>query len=151
MSSLTHLIRADIAARFGNGQIFSTLDFHQTTKNAGQSSRNCTHVLSTMLHNGQIKVVGKFKHKAGSPPYSKYQVVAASKEVSVIEAQPTDYPSGSLTVWHPMATPPHHIGRYDIKQVGSEIIERRLWNNGWVSFVGCLPDAFVYVWRGVTR
>ncbi|CAB4187245.1 hypothetical protein UFOVP1155_10 [uncultured Caudovirales phage] len=150
-NTLASTIRADIQTRFADGKTFSAMDFKIY---ANHGTRGLSQILECLSRDTQrnkcfIRKCGKFDSKIpGCPPMNRYQI--ASADISSGHVEIDDKP-GTVTIWHPMKTPPHHNGMYQIKRIGSDKIEKIIWLRGWKTNVCFLPSAYVEFWRGVTR
>ena len=137
-------VKRDIESRFSVGDLFTMRDFSELEKT--YSRARIRSVCQTLSESGYMDVVGKYSLKIGKlPPLNHYRV-------SKITTPNCDYPAGSITIWHPMKTPPVNPGPYKIKQWDrAETI--REWRDGtwWNTNGNQLNSAFVIEWCGVTR
>lgn len=72
-------LRADIEARFGNGEAFTVFDFYPLTEQHGKPHKSVTHTLRDMATKGLLEIVGKRTNPHGGGATKCYTVVPGAQ------------------------------------------------------------------------
>lgn len=78
-NTLSHALRADIAQRFGDGEIFTSFDFYRVCEQHGKQVKTATHILRNMHAKGLLAAMGEQPNKHGGGNTKRYAVIAGAQ------------------------------------------------------------------------
>lgn len=79
INKLSHAMRTDITARFGDGQAFTSFDFYQLCEKYGKPVKSATHVLRDMALKGLLECVGEQANKHGGGLTKRYAIIEGAQ------------------------------------------------------------------------
>lgn len=147
--NITQQIKQSIESRFGDGQLFTVLDFPELDKIHGR--RHIRSTLATLCGSKckYLTVESKIKSGIGNmPPVNRYRLAIPAVDVDCV----AEIPAGTITKAHSMKTPPVRPGRYGVR-FWDRKEATRIWRDGswWNDNGNPLNPCFVMEWWGVTR
>lgn len=77
--TLSAALRADIEARFGDGEAFTTFDFYALCKENDKPVKSATHILRDMATKGLLECVGEQSNPHGGGMTKRYTIVPGAE------------------------------------------------------------------------